>query len=893
MDQNPENFVISFLNMFRVTPEEAGIELDKATDHLSTADKSKLDEFHYKLISMNPMKPFKVSTSLTKAAEDKMALIKAGKEEQEKDKWLRINKHVVGYGDIYEMVHYGGLDRFCAEIFFSPKDPLRTNRDQIFNEHNNYIGAAVDKAEDGKNQHFVIILADRVIEENTKPLDQQILEAINEFRKIPIRKAEELKSLPGSRDYRDGVSKFAERLSTKPLVQMERSKELDEVALNVFEKIQSKEYNDPSDETKLAEIANNTIHNFNRIHFACIKNAKTVKEIINSILANPKEKEAVLMNTRKVINGKAMKYLGVYYAGHGEKENIMVLVSVDEYYAGSKKDYSVYFNEEINRLRLNPSSYRNDLEVFRKEIKIKTYKQPLIQEINSLRDNLKTLEPSKPIENHQLLNQIAQDYMFQIGKGRVFNEEEDFLLQRLSLEVSGVKKAKLFVNNTVSRPENFITSLLVSENDSDRESRKALMSNDYKFFGCYYELRGEEKISILVLADNVEFKEFKQPHEEILDRINVLRQNPRTLIKFIAEYESELYEKLKSAEQNTLSSKRKAVNNSKMQKLQEQLAFCYELKEYLYTAKIMPKLEVCPDIGEAIKDRFNTNEPATVLNQNDLREYLKEYVNNTFYCGMFAGVVTPEMFIKSEKRDTETSEGENLNAGKFNSGAFLARLIIDEANFNTINNIFGFPFRYTNIQFDLETDIVIGFFVDHAVEKTVIEVPLDIRQKVKRPQFTQDELEQMRNDFNRLDILGAGFVRPDTILTFMHSSMRFVNNNPVYYHAFKLLNTVENNELGVNVNQFMDSVTDVIAKFTRQNWETVFSLLTTDSTKRKFDKEMFVEILQKLGYKIHKSEAEDMFDRFALEKPNITREEFVRMMFMSEKGIFNYKEDEE
>jgi Ca2+-binding EF-hand superfamily protein len=330
-----------------------------------------------------------------------------------------------------------------------------------------------------------------------------------------------------------------------------------------------------------------------------------------------------------------------------------------------------------------------------------------------------------------------------------------------------------------------------------------------------------------------------------------------------------------------------------MQKLQEQLGFCYELKEYLFSAKIMPKFEISPDISEAIKDRFNTNEPAAVLSQNDLREYLKEYVNNTFYCGMFSGVVTPEMFIKSQITTTESSEVENLNAGRFNSGAFLARLIIDETNFNTISSIFGYQFRYTNIQFDLETDIVIGFFVDHAVEKTVIEVPLDIRQKVRRPQFTHDELEQMRNDFNRLDILGVGFVRPDTIVTFMNSSMRFVNNNPVYYQAFKILNTIENNELGVNVNQFMDSVADVISKFTNQNWETIFSLLTTDNTKRKFDKEMFVETLQKLGYKIHKSEAEDMFDRFALEKPNITREEFVKMMIMSEKGIFKYKEGEE
>lgn len=887
MESNPEGYIQSFINYLRTTPLDATNDIEQAAQYLSNSEKAKLSEFCSKLQFLDHSPPLKLSHTLTKSAEDKMKLIHDGKEESESEKKARINRNCVGYTEMIEIYHHGTMDMFPAEFFSSEQDPKRYNRQTIFENKYRYIGLAIDKDEQSKKKehHFLIVLSDRIIEDNNKPLDQQIVEVMNEFRKAPIRKAEELLEIKGSKDFVENISQFVSRLSSKPLPPIERHEYIDEVAKNIYEKIQSNEYNDPSDEETLADIAHNTIHHFQRIHFGYVKNIKNTQEIIMALLANPKEKNSVLFNTRKIINGKNIKYIGCHYIGHGEKTNSMVIVAVDEFKYGSKKEYSEYFSQEINRLRLNPSSYVNDLSVYNKEIKIRTYKHNLIAEIKELQQKLKVMEPIGELKNHPLLNKICEEYACQINKlNRLSNEDDDMLEERLKLEVSGFSIAKLFVHNKASRPESFITNLLISEEDSERTSRKILLSNEYKYFGCFYVLHGDSRFSVVVLLDNVEEREFKPINEEIIDRINLTRIHPRSLIKFVNDYEIELKHQLSSATQSTYTSRKKKADN-KVQQLEEKIGFAGEVREYLNNAKIRSKLQRNYVLIPAIKDLLYSEDPKALLEDVDLRDYIKKYANNSFYSGMLTGSLEVSMF--SEEGDSNVDKKDEKSKGRFMSGYFLAKTIIDQKSIELLRNIFAFPFSYLEVSIDFDTDNVIGLFSDHAVEKIPVDVPLDVRQKVKRPEFSHDELEQLRNDFNRLDILNEGFVRPDTIVTFMSNSLRFINNNPIYYTAFRNLNTIENNENGINVNQFMDAVTEVIALYGEHEWENVYNLITKDSIQRTFDKKMYVDTVKALGYKVSETEAGEMFERFSNEKSIISKNDFIKMMFMAEKGIFS------
>lgn len=154
------------------------------------------------------------------------------------------------------------------------------------------------------------------------------------------------------------------------------------------------------------------------------------------------------------------------------------------------------------------------------------------------------------------MNRACQDYIYHTNdKDLLYREEDDLLLERLNLYISGHTKAKLFVGY-FSKPEKFITSLLVSDNDKSNESRKSLLDEDFRYFGCFQTLLNEKKITILILANNVEERIQYSIEEESLLMCNIARENPRILCKFVSDYINNLTEKIS---QNTISKKKKIM----------------------------------------------------------------------------------------------------------------------------------------------------------------------------------------------------------------------------------------------------------------------------------------------------------------------------------------------
>lgn len=859
--QNEELTLYNFLNHYRTEPESAALHLEEKIN--SKGNKNSKELAIIANIRKNSSMPaLKLSSSLNKLAKNKISLIESNEDSKEtdEDRDRRFNINLKGFLHVLEIAVELDMSNLDLDFFSIDKFPKSETYFMLYDKTYNYIGLEAKQIQ-GDIFKVVFCLADNVFDEDNKPLDQRIVEAINVFRIAPRRKTEELLSINGPKEFMKDVQEFTKRLSCSSLHPLTREKILDEIASDVYSKYKANEFSNPSDEKQLREIAEKSISNFERIHCAILKDVESANTAINMMIANPKEKLENLIFSRKNVNGKSMRYIGIYFENLGKKNSI-IIVTLDNFIEGSSKQFSKVFEEELNRLRLNPDSYAGDLTIFLNDIPNKSYKLNLIKNVKDLKKIIKAQNPLGNIKNSIELNRACQDYIYHTNeKEELYREEDDLLLERLNLYISGHTKAKLFVGY-FSKPEKFITHLLVSENDKSNESRKSLLDEDYRYFGCYQTLLNERKITILILTNNVEERNQYSIDEENLMMCNIARTNPRILCKFVSEYMTNLSQKIT---QNTISKKKK--NN---EELENQMEYCKYLNYYLKTCRIQQKFNLNELLSTPINVKLSNND--LEFNEENLRIFLKEYVNNAYYCLSISGGILKEDYFMDH------DDNEIYLAGKF-----LIRNFVENREIDMAKRFFNFALNEINAGYNKSVESVMIMICDNVSEKLKMEIPIDFVQTVNRPNFTVDEINQLRNDFSKFDVLDRKFIRPDTILCFMSNCEKTVLNNPIYYYAFKKLNTVENNEEGINVNQFMDAVSEVISQFERRDWENLFKLVTKKSKSKQFDKTHFFNLLKRLGYQMGESEANEVFDRLNLDTDVITLNDFINFMVISEK----------
>ena len=112
-------------------------------------------------------------------------------------------------------------------------------------------------------------------------------------------------------------------------------------------------------------------------------------------------------------------------------------------------------------------------------------------------------------------------------------------------------------------------------------------------------------------------------------------------------------------------------------------------------------------------------------------------------------------------------------------------------------------------------------------------VILSLRRRIRRPNFTEDEETQIKNDFTKFDVLGEGKIKPSTILLFAEKE-GYAETNPFYYQALKNLNSEDNNTNGVTVEDFMNAVKRVIKDYNEDfdNWKEIFNRFVEGKSKK-------------------------------------------------------------
>ena len=175
--------------------------------------------------------------------------------------------------------------------------------------------------------------------------------------------------------------------------------------------------------------------------------------------------------------------------------------------------------------------------------------------------------------------------------------------------------------------------------------------------------------------------------------------------------------------------------------------------------------------------------------------------------------------------------------------------------------------------------------LNNEINKTVEEKEIIVQNNsnnLNRPLLTQDELNQIKNDFNLLDITKSGFIKPNLILVFMEKNKVFQKLNPFYFSALKNLNTEENNKNGIKVDQFIKEIKKVIREKVEddkenfeKNWQEYYNLYFNENEKNKvLNKEKLEEILNKVGYKLNEDEINLIIEEYG----EINQNKFIEIM---------------
>ena len=144
-------------------------------------------------------------------------------------------------------------------------------------------------------------------------------------------------------------------------------------------------------------------------------------------------------------------------------------------------------------------------------------------------------------------------------------------------------------------------------------------------------------------------------------------------------------------------------------------------------------------------------------------------------------------------------------------------------------------------------------------------------KNVKRPNFTEDEILEMKNDFNNLDINNEGKIKPSLILLFAEKNENFKKKTPIYYEALKDLNNKENNLNGVSFEKFVDSVKNVI----KENYTKNYNNWGENYLNNFKDKDSLFNAIKDLGFDISDEEIQNLISKIG---KDFDQKKFISIM---------------
>ena len=158
-----------------------------------------------------------------------------------------------------------------------------------------------------------------------------------------------------------------------------------------------------------------------------------------------------------------------------------------------------------------------------------------------------------------------------------------------------------------------------------------------------------------------------------------------------------------------------------------------------------------------------------------------------------------------------------------------------------------------------------------------------LKVKVNRPKLTDDEITQIQNDFNEMDILHEGKIKPGLILIFIDKNENFKNKSPFYYDALQKLNNKQNNLKGIDVDTFIDAVKNVINDnydYDFDNWKEIFKIYFLGKGGKNINDKILNDTIKELGYEVSDEEIKNLIEKIG---GDIDENKFISIMKTIEK----------
>lgn len=888
------DIILNSINKLRTNPKSCIKEFElisKAFERAGKSEESKeLIEFSKTLSVLEPVHSLTLSKDLSSLAKEKIKIIVKGLKEDEEEYFDRLNKHIKGYSE-YDEIYEDGSEpsSIIARLIISENDKDKKNKSILINSSFTFIGIGFSN----KDENICVLsFSDSLIEKDNIPLSDQILMGINRLRLNPSKiKAFGSKILIFNSDnsqvgqgftnrkesisYANELKSYIDSIGNSSIPELVRHEELDELCVFLYEKYINNKINDISNEKTIQGYAETSIHGFEKVYFYISPpGIKASTQVILSLIGNKYEKNMdIQSNGRKIGFDQSVRHIGIDVVGLYEKNTRVIFIGVDNFTVGSLKEHHLYMTDELNRFRENPSSYISDLVGWKVQLDGKTYKSEILNDVNSYMNDLKNKKKMGRLENSQLLNKACEDYIFIIENGYEYSEDDDLLSIRLDGYISKKSKVKSFVRKGNSRPESFITELLVSEKDRTKQSRFALEDEDYKYYGIVKKTINNENYLVMILSDSVEEREFVSVEENILYNINLIRKYPRSVIRNISINIKDMENEVKTG------NKKKGSN----QVLNQKIEFGYKIISFLlHNSKISSQVERITELDDVARIRLSENinkgeeysydYTDSYIKNSDLQENINEFLRK---------------YISNFNKIYEVYGNFDFTSIKdFDFTSLLSKILINSLDMSFMERLFFFNMKKIGISTDSSTkpkSFFQIFLFDHAIPIPNIKIPVRLRQNLSRPCLTKDELDQIRFDFKKIDILENGHIKPNVIMSFIANNFVFTNNNPLYYEAIRRINTMENNENGVNVNVLIDSITEIIGNMKEKEFETLFNVYLKFTGELKFNFNSFLSVVRRLGYEHSDSEIRDIFEKLVGEKDILEKEDFVEMMMATNK----------
>ena len=463
------------------------------------------------------------------------------------------------------------------------------------------------------------------------------------------------------------------------------------------------------------------------------------------------------------------------------------------------------FLNELNNLRISPNEYNDDFdeyEIYAK--KTLSYKPQILKEITKLIKKIKNSKKGNKIQENEKLTELSNEYIKELKytKGRIFYpKDQEVIEDDLDSIFDNVNFCKNYVC-TNNNPKKALFDILFNEKDLIKGVSDRLINPEAKFIGISHEKIRNQPITVIIISDSINEKEDKNIEDGLLEEINRARNNPQSYLKYI---------------------------NSN-----------HENYERILNSKKVSPLKINDILNKACEDRsliFNKN-PNEKFDRNQLIEFLENYGTNFFLV---------YEYINNEK---DTAKDFIIEMLKNDYQTLLNRRLKE----------FGFS--------KTENGKIILIFVDTIDPKPNIkEISISklTSTNLNRPEFTEDEEIQIRNDFQNFDSRNLGLIKPKVILTFADNDKDFANRNPFYYTALKDLNTEDNNKFGIDVETFINAVKRVIREYDAEdfenNWAEIFNLYFGEKRSNVIDKDILINVIKDMGFKLSDDEINDILSK--------------------------------